>query len=330
MTLVAACQVRPFPLPAARIRAPGAARAWPLVLLLALLCAPSRAGAEPIAVLFPDIGEPYRKVFAEIIEGIEDQAKGGVRSYPVGPRPDGAELQATLKRNGGKVVIALGRQGLRAAAALDPGLAVVVGGVSSVPDDDKLCGISLTPDPALLFFHLKALLPEVRRVIVVYNPGHNEALLKLAREAARSQGLELEALEARDLAGAVRLYDGVFARADGRRDALWLPQDPTTVDESTILPMVLKQSWERHLPIFSSSFLHVKKGALFALYPNNLELGRNLARLANGMLGGEPARRGVAPLREVRTALNLRTAGHLGLALGPGQQRGFDFVFHEP
>lgn len=325
MNLVAACLLVPD--------RTGFSARWPgLFLVLALLapCAPVRAGAEPIAVLFPDIGEPYRKVFSEIIEGIEEQAKGGVRSYPVGDRPDAGELQAVLKRNGGKVVIALGRQGVRAAGALDPAFGVVVGGVGSVPGDDKLCGISLTPDPALLFFHLKLLLPEVRRVIVVYNPQHNEALLKLAREAARVQGLKLEALEARDLADAVRLYDGVFARADGQRDALWLPQDPTTVDESTILPMVLKQSWDHQVPIFSSSFLHVKKGALFALYPNNLELGRNLARLAGAMLGGETARRGVAPLREVRTALNLRTAGHLGLALAPAQQRGFDFVFHEP
>lgn len=311
------------------------APAWLRALAFALLAALApwahgTAGGEAVAVLFPDIGEPYRKVFSEIIEGIEEQTRIGVRSYPIGATPDMVGLQAALKRNGSKVVIALGRQGLKAAAALDPALGVVVGGVSSVPDADKLSGISLTPDPALLFSHLRTLLPEVRRVIVVYNPQNNEALLKLAREAARAQGLELHALEARDLAGAARQYESALAGADSRRDALWLPQDPTTVDEATILPLVLRQSWNRNLPIFSSSFLHVKKGVLFALYPNNVELGRNLGRLAASLLGGEPARRGVAPLREVRSAVNLRTASHIGLNIGAAQQRSFDFVFHEP
>ncbi|MES2262244.1 MAG: ABC transporter substrate binding protein [Pseudomonadota bacterium] len=311
------------------------------VLLALLLCTHAGAqgnearrghalNADTIAVLFPDIGQPYRKVFTEIIEGIDEQTKLHVRGYPVAASADLAELQATLKRNGSKVVIALGRQGLQAASAFDISLGVVVGGVSSVPDPDKMRGISLMPDPALLFSHLKTLVPGVRRVIVVYNPQYNQPLLKLAREAARSQGLELLALEAGDLAGAVRRYESAFAGADGRYDALWLPQDATTVEEATVLPLVLKESWNRNVPIFSSSILHVKKGALFALYPNNFELGRDLANLALGLLNGDAPRPGVAPLRAVRTAFNTRTASHIGLNVGATQQHGFDFIFPEP
>ncbi len=289
-----------------------------------------RPAGEAVAVLFPDIGEPYRKVFTEIIDGIEDGGKLRVRSYPVAGNADLAELQATLKRNGSRVVIALGRQGVKAASGLEPALGVVVGGVSSVPDADKLSGISLSPDPALLFARLKSLLPAVRRVIVVYNPQNSEALMRQAREAARGLGLELSAFDAADLAGAARRYEAAFAGADGRHDALWLPPDPTTVDEATILPIVLRESWNRNVPIFSSSILHVKKGALFALYPNNYELGRELAGLAAALLQGEPARRGVSPLRAVRIAFNWRTASHIGLNIDAGQQRTFDFLFPEP
>src|SRR5471030_899749 len=98
------------------------------------------------------------------------------------------ELRNTLKN--GKVVIALGRQGLKAAAMLDPAQGVVVGGVGTAPDAERLNGISLAPDPALLFGMLKTLLPGIRRVIVVYNPASNEAQIRLAREAARGLGLE--------------------------------------------------------------------------------------------------------------------------------------------
>ncbi|MGH8806927.1 MAG: ABC transporter substrate-binding protein [Noviherbaspirillum sp.] len=280
-----------------------------------------------LAVIYPDIGEPFRGIFAKIIEGIEEGAKTSVRTYPLGPNQDAGELNAQLKRNGTKVVIALGRQGLKAAAGLDRDMHVVVGGVLAIPEADNrsFSGVSLTPDPALLFSRLKTLLPGARRVIVIYNPLQNDWLIKLAREAARAQGLELVAHEARDLATAARLYEAAFAASDSRRDAIWLPQDATTVDETTILPLVLKESWNRGVPVFSSSFLHVKKGALFALYPNNVELGRTLAALS-----GDARRRGVLPLREVQVAVNLRTASHIGLNIGYQQQRSFDFIFPEP
>jgi putative ABC transport system substrate-binding protein len=290
--------------------------------------AQARPSGEPIGVVFPDIGEPFRKVFTDIIGGIEEQTRQRVRGYPVSAVQDPGELAAALKRNGTRVAIALGRQGLRACAALD--VPVVVSGVSSVPEGERQVGICLTPDPALLFAQLKALAPATRRVAIVYNPQHNDWLLKLAREAARAAALELTPFDARDLAGAARLYEGFFAGADGKRDALWLPIDPTTVDESTILPIVLREALNRSVPVFSSSVLHVKRGALFALYPNNAELGRNLGQLATTILAGDAPPRGVMPLRDVHSALNLRTASHIGLSISPRVQRGFDFVFPEP
>jgi putative ABC transport system substrate-binding protein len=297
--------------------------------LLALVWV-SAYGGDAIAVVYPDIGEPYRDIFARIIEGIEQRSRVPVRSFPIGPNVEVADLNAQLKRSGIKVVIALGRQGMKAATGLDRDIAVVVGCVLSVPEGESrnLSGINLTPDPALLFARLKNLSPGVKKVIVVYDPKYNEWLIKLAREAALAQGLELVAYEARDLATAVRLYETAFANID-RRTALWLPQDATTVEDGTILPLVLRASWSRGVTIFSSSFAHVKKGVLFALYPNNLEMGRTLAAAAMGLLDGAPFKAGVVPLRAVQVAVNLRTASHIGLDIGD-QQLAFDSVFPEP
>ena len=290
------------------------------------------AYAQALTVLYPDLGNPYRAVFNEIIQGIEEQSKARARSIPLAANADTVELRNTLKS--GKVVIALGRQGLKAATTLDPSLGVVVGGVAGISataqDGERLSGISLTPDPALLFAMLKSLMPGVRRVIVIYNPQTNEALIRLAKEAARGVGLELAAIEASDLASAARAYEAQFAAADSRRDAIWLPQDPVTAEETTILPLVLKESWTHSLAVFSSSILHVKQGVLFGLYPNNVQLGRDLASLAQAMQNGETLRRGLVPLRAVRTAINSRTASHLGVNFAPGQQRSFDAVFPEP
>ncbi len=289
-------------------------------------------GKGSLAVLYPNVSEPFRSAFISMIQGIEDRTRLRVRSYPVDPKMDAAELNAQLKKNGTRVVIALGRQGLNVAAGLDRDITVLVGGALLLSDAEitNVNGISLTPDPALLFARLRALLPEVRRVIVVYDPKKTEWLLRLAREAAKVHGLELAAHEAKDLGQAAQLYMALFAAADTRREALWLPHDTTTVEEGTLLPLILKESWKSGMPIFSSNVLHVKKGALFAMSPNNVELGRSLANMGLGVMSGDLRKKGVQPLRELHTAINLRTASHMGLSIGYQQQRTFDFIFPEP
>jgi putative tryptophan/tyrosine transport system substrate-binding protein len=287
-------------------------------------------GEVTIAVIYPDIGEPYREIFAKIIEGVEDKVGSRVANYPLRSDTDIGVLKASLRRQNTKVVIALGRQGMKTATALNDTIGVVVGGVLTVPENEARGQpvISLSPDPALLFARMKALMPAAKRVFVVYDPGFNGWLIKLAKEAARVQGLELAAYEAQDLHSAVRFYQEIFSAADGQSDVLWLPQDPTTVEESAILPLVLQESWNQGIAVFSSNSGHVRRGVLFSLYPDNLALGKSLAGLAQSILiSGDYGRRGMIPLRDVQSAVNLRTAKHLGL--NPGRQKGFDMTFPE-
>lgn len=289
------------------------------------------ASVAGIAVIYPDIGEPYRSVFSQIIDGIEDRAKGQVANFAVGPNVDVDELNNSLRRQDTKVVIALGRQGMKIASSLDRSIGVVVGGVLTATDDGtRLLQVnSLSPDPALLFSRLKTMMPNVRRVLTVYDPRQNEWLMQLAREGAALHGLELVTYQAQDLRGAMHAYQEILSKADNSRDALWLPQDSTTVEEGTVMPFVLQEAWNTNLAVFSSSFGHVKRGVLFSLYPDNVELGRHLAGDALGMLasggGKDPSR--VLPLREVLMAVNLRTAKHLGI--NTGRIRSFDMAFPE-
>jgi putative ABC transport system substrate-binding protein len=288
------------------------------------------AGVGGIAVIYPDIGEPYRSVFTQIIDGIEDKAKGHVANFAIGPNVDVNELNNSLRRQDTRVVIALGRQGMKVASALDNKIGVVVGGVLTAADDGTrtLQVNSLSPDPALLFSRLKKMMPNARRVLTVYDPRQNEWLIRLAKEGAAASGLELVAYPAQDLRGAMRAYQEIVAGVDSGRDALWLPQDSTTVEESTVMPFVLQESWNSNLAVFSSSFGHVKRGVLFSLYPDNVELGRHLASDALDLLasGGRDGA-ALTPLREVLMAVNLRTAKHLGL--NTGRLQSFDMAFPE-
>jgi putative ABC transport system substrate-binding protein len=291
------------------------------------------AASNSIAVIFPDIGEPYRGVFAKIIEGVEDRAGGRVSSFAVGSNVNVDEMASELRKKNIKVVIALGRHGLKVASGLSSGIGVVGGGVISAPDADLRAAsvLSLAPDPELMFARLRTLAPAVRRVHVVYDPRQNAWLMRRARNAASAHGFELAAYEATDLRQAIRHYQQIVSVASPTTNAIWLPQDGTTVDEASVLPLVLEKSWDRSQVVFSSNVSHVRRGALFALYPNNIGLGRNLATYALDYLatgGQEP--RGVVPLTDVLIAVNMRTAGHLGLRIGYEQQRQFDLIFPEP
>jgi putative ABC transport system substrate-binding protein len=285
-------------------------------------------GEAPIAVIYPDIGMPYRDIFTEIISGIEDNTNVQVASYPVSSDTNINTLKSSLNLQHTKVIIALGRQGMKTAELLNSHLRIVVGGVLTVPENgfDELPVISLAPDPALLFARMKALMPTMKRVFVVYDPAFNSWLITLAESAAKDQGLELVAYKAHNLRTAMGYYQKIFSEADGRSDTLWLPQDPTTVDDNSILPLALQDSWNDNLAIFSSNFGYVQRGVLFSLYPDNTGLGKSLAGLAQEILiSGDYGKHGLMPLRDVKSAANSRTANHLGINLNRLQS--FDRIF---
>ena len=289
----------------------------------------SSANSLGIAVIFPDIAEPYRTIFTRIIEGMEDKLQSRIPSIAISKNFNINELQDNLRRQNIKVVIALGRQGLNVARLLSKEFSVIVGGVlvSSEAEARGIAIHSLTPDPALLFVRLKNLMPSVKRVVVVYDPKQNDWLIKHAKVAARAIGLELVAYEAQDLKAAMARYQDFLSNADPAKEALWLPHDSTSVQESSVIPLVLRGAWNRSLVVFSSSLAHVEKGILFSLYPDNLDMGRGLAAAARARLNN-PSANQIQPLRELMAAINTSTASHLGISMSNRRQN-FDMIFPE-
>lgn len=277
----------------------------------------------PVAVLYPDIGEPYRSAFSAIVRGIGERVRGDLLRIALSQGDTERSLANDLRLRHVRTVVALGRSGLKAAASLDRRVTVIAAGVLSVPAAETNAALiqSLAPDPGLLFTRLRAFVPRARRVTVIHDPRQNDWLMRLAQEAARQQGLALWALEADDLKSATRRYQEVIPQLNPRRDALWLPQDSATLDDTTLLPWVLRESWTQGLPVFSSNVAHVRRGALFALYPDNAEMGRQLGVVAqSAQHGSGPTLRGLQALRQVLTAVNARTAMHLGLDLQAAAQ----------
>ena len=301
-----------------------------LLLAVAGLAGTARADAPPVAVLYPDIREPYRGVFLQIIHGIEEKLGTATRQLPLTEENSLGTLRHRLEAENAKAIIALGRGGLFAATQLHTKLPVIVGAVliSASPAMAEFSGISLCPDPEVLFEWLKTLAPSVKRITVVYNRENSRETIERAREAAKRHGFTLNTLPAENIRQAAGLYRNFLDKLAGDSEALWLPQDDAVLDESALLPVILKEAWDKNLVVFSSTPEHVKKGVLFSLYPDNVAMGRSLAAIAlESLREGRRETLGIRPLQDLLIAVNLRTAEHLGLKATSHEKRKFDLVF---
>ena len=296
-----------------------------LVLLMAAHPWVSAAGKR-IGVLYPEIREPYRGIFANIVAGVRDSGADAVEEFVLRERTEIGKLDDWLESEAIDVLIALGRRGLDAAREQTSAVPVIAGAVlvGRGPETMGFRGFSLSPDPGRLLETLRGLAPGVRRVSVVFNPDTNQWLIDRAHEAAKALGLKFQSYAAADLRAAAELYRTIFEGVAFGEDAIWLPQDAATVDERAILPLILRESWNRNIAVLSSNPSHVPRGVLFSLYPDNRAMGESLAKLAMQRDDGVDA---IEPLRDLRVAVNLRTAEHLGLDISQRRRHDFDLVF---
>lgn len=300
-------------------------------LLCALFYAP--VGQAEIGIIFPDVSTSYKEVVKQIVLGIESRAAPGeVKKYVYTHEGERLALLRRLESMRDSQFIALGRGGVE--LAQQAGLRrVIVGGLMMEPGE-RLMGpgqipyplISLQPEPEIFFRKLREFVPSVKRVFVVYEAHKETRLIALAREAARARGIHLEALESDGMRASARLFKMILREAQPVHDAIWLLQNESVLDERTLLPFILQEVWERRLILFSSNPSHVKRGSLFAVYPDNFKLGQELLTLTRR----NEDLRAVELLRGIAVAGNLRTASHLGLDETMQQREQFDMVFPAP
>ncbi len=299
-----------------------------LCIIAALILSLSANARGPtLAVLYPDVREPYRSIFGDIIKGISREANGKVRMYAIRAGDDIEELESWLNKANPEVVISLGSRVKSVVTQLPTGLNVVTGAALLSDKDIKhgIVGISLAPSPKMLFTKLKELVPDIRRVSVVYHEESNGWLVRLASKAAKELDLELVTVPADGARDAAKTYQKLLSEQVSGADAIWLLQADPTLDEKGMLPRLMSEAWDRHTVVFSSNPSHVKRGALFSLFPDNIQMGKSLSKKAGLVARGES--KTVEALENLLIAVNVRTAEHLKLKITRSQMREFNLIF---
>jgi putative ABC transport system substrate-binding protein len=294
-------------------------------LALALLALVTAARAETrIGVIYPESSPPYTRLYQKIIDGMNGgDVRITVRVVAKTESPEDIRNWMTASQN--QAAITLGELPAQLHAPL-AALGPLVIGATPLPDATA-SGVSLSASPAQLFRRLRLVKPGIERIFVVYKPQASSWLVSAGRAAARDLGIDFQAIACDDIQQASAAVARIFQDTRPGKDAIWLTLDPV-LPINQILPVLLKEAWDKQVALVSNNPLDVARGVLFALYPDYTGMGRQLVDRTKRQLA-RTAPPGPEPAEYLLGAFNTRTAAHLGITLTEPQRRSFERLFPE-
>jgi putative ABC transport system substrate-binding protein len=265
--------------------------------------------------------EPFRRTLAEQgwIEG--KNVAFEYRSANGDPSQSG-EAAAQLAGLKVDVIWALGATMVRAAYAATRAVPIVAQDFTTDPvvegyaesygrPGGNVTGVFLdAPEFAGKWFELlKAMVPRLSRVSVLWDPGPGPTHLEAVRSVARSLGVELQVLEVRNPDDIGR----VFSALRGRPQALIiLPSPMLYVQSARLAELALKH----RLPGTSMSRTFADAGGAVSYGPDVPSTsGRNAVVVAKILGGAKPADLPVERPTKFNLIVNLKTAKALGITI---------------
>lgn len=175
-------------------------------------------------------------------------------------------------------------------------------------DRDRVTGVLLNIPARAQFELLRGVMPDAKKIGVIFDPQKSAAAVREAAAAAAELGMELVT---REVASEAALA-GATAWIAPRIDALWAPVD-STVFNSRSAQFVLLQMLQHKVPVLGFSENMVKAGALLAPRVNYGAVGRQTAELlAAALKASAPAAVDLQPPRTFDLVVN----GHVSRVVG--------------
>ncbi|HAD10153.1 MAG TPA: hypothetical protein DCF62_11775 [Porticoccaceae bacterium] len=279
------------------------------ILILLALSLPVRAIPAELLVFYPEVRKPYTKIYQDIITGIRNANPNNTVAIPIRAEENYETFISAVKTNKPDSIVALGSGALEIALQIAPDVPIVAGAISRSSSTTR--GISMIVDPAVVINKLLLLDNNINHIHVVTDSSNKQDQLRAAIDYAQSVNISFTVHEAKTIKAAASEYRNLLKNL-GTHDAIWLMRDKA-LNDTSLLSLILETAWDRKIKVFSSNPTHVKRGALFSIYPNNTALGASLARLANDTDSQTNAKFELKLLKDIYIAGNERTLRHLGL-----------------
>ncbi|MFO0699784.1 MAG: ABC transporter substrate-binding protein [Nitrospira sp.] len=289
-------------------------RVWWLLACALIISPLSTVSAGEIAILKSSDLSYYEQAVLGFRAGLPSTMK--VREYNVGAQlTQGREIGRALRASPPSLVFAVGLKAAMAAKLeiFDTPVifCMVLNPESHGLPTSNMTGIAVRTSPANQLTALRTVLPDRRRIGVLYDDAQSGDFIRDAQRIAKQVGFELMPVAVRsqeDLPAAIRT---LFPKID----TLWLLQDQTVISESSI-PFLLESTIDAKIPLFTFSSTLVRQGALGALVVDPWTVGQQAARMVRTQLNDPTRPAGLLHEPEhPQLALNLNTAEYLGLGL---------------
>lgn len=173
--------------------------------------------------------------------------------------------------------------------------------------DQLVTGVSNFIPSAQSFRFFKSILPAIKKLGVIYNPGESNsiALLKDMEQSAPPYGLEIIALPANSTAEVAQSTQYLVHKAD----ALFINNDNTAL---SAFKSIIKIAAQHQIPVFVSDVDRIGDGALAAIGPNQYQIGRQTGAYVFNILQGKAIKNlPVCFPDKIEIALNLDVAKRL-------------------
>lgn len=157
------------------------------------------------------------------------------------------------------------------------------------------------------------ILPSLKKIGVVYNPGEANSVVLLARmkEVSARHGIEIiesAASKTSEVAGATQAIAN-------KVDAIFINNDNTAL---AAFESVVNAATRTKKPVFASDTECVDRGAIAVLGPNQYQVGRQAGRMVVQVLNGIPTR--LIPVgfpEDMELHVNKQMADRLGIVIQP-------------
>ncbi len=281
-----------------------------LTPLVGLLLAPDNAHSSGLLIIYPKAKAPYNKIYDDIITGINERYPSISEKLQLTEDSDNYRLTEKIEQHKSELLLTLRQASLNKVSLHSSPIPVVAGAITKT--EQIVPGISMSPAAEIMLSHLLQLTPFVEQVHVVITPQYR-VQLEGAEHYLAMRGRSLHIQEIESIQEAADRYLNIIHQASPE-DAIWLMRG-ASLNDSTIVMLVLNAAWRKKIIVFSSNPSHVRHGALFSLYPDNKKVGHSLAEIAQHYEGKRiPPHIGLTPLRSVRLIVNKLTYIHICIA----------------
>ena len=226
----------------------------------------------------------------------------------------GRRYASKIRASGSDLVLAVGSKAAIAARLEIFDIPIVYSMVLNPSKYDlkaaNIFGVSVKPAIGQQLGILRTVMPNLKRIGYLYDPGKTPPLSAEATAQARHLGITFIDRQV----SAAEHVPGTLRELLPAIDALWLLSDSTVLTEESFT-FLLRAAFDRHVPVIGFDPEFARRGALISFWVDSADIGREAAHVAQTILAGatESPPKAISPKQ--RMALNLGTAEYLGITI---------------